>query len=120
MASAKNKVIAGDYEKKQVALETTLSGKKAFIQAGFVKKVYLDQNTVESYEVVDETSHKSAASAVGRAAVGSFLLGPVGLAAALSAKKKGIHTIAIQFKDGHRSLLEVDDKIYKAIMTKVF
>lgn len=120
MASAKNKVIAGDYEKKQVYLETTLSGKKAVIKAGFIKKVYLDKSTVESYEVIDESSRKSAASAVGRAAVGGFFLGPVGLAAALSAKSKGIHTIAIQFKDGHRSLLEVDDKIYKAIVTKVF
>ena len=118
--AAKNKVIAGDYEKKQIALELTLSGQKAYIQAGLIKKVYLDRNTVESYEVVDESSRKSAASAVGRAAVGSFFLGPVGLAAALSAKSNGIHIIAIQFKDGRRSLLEVDDKIYKAIITKVF
>ena len=120
MASTKNTVIAGDYEKRVISLETTLSGKKAFIQAGFLKKIYLDKNTVSSYEVIDETSQKSAASAVGRAAVGAIFLGPVGLAAALSAKSKGIHTIAIQFKDGRKSLLEVDDKIYKAIMTKVF
>ncbi len=118
--AAKNTVIAGDYEKKQIALESTFSGKKAYIQAGLLKKVYLDRNTVESYEVVDENSRKSAASAVGRAAVGGFLLGPIGLAAALSAKSKGTHVIAVQFKDGHRSLLQVDDKIYKAIMTKVF
>ena len=118
--AAKNKVIAGDYEKKKVSLESTLSGKRAIIEAGVFKKVALDKNTVESYEVVDESSRKSAASAVGRAAVGGFFLGPVGLAAALSAKSKGIHTIAIQFKDGTRSLLEVDDKIYRAIITKVF
>ena len=118
--AAKNKVIAGDYEKKKVSLESTLSGKRAIIEAGIFKKVALDKSTVESYEVVDESSRKSAASAVGRAAVGGFFLGPVGLAAALSAKSKGIHTIAIQFKDGTRSLLEVDDKIYKAIITKVF
>lgn len=118
--AAKNKVIAGDYEKKKVSLESTLSGKRAIIEAGIFKKVALDKSTVESYEVVDESSRKSAASAVSRAAVGGFFLGPVGLAAALSAKSKGIHTIAIQFKDGTRSLLEVDDKIYKAIMTKVF
>lgn len=120
MASTKNTVIAGDYEKKVVTLESTLTGKKAVIVAGFMKKIVLDKNTVESYEVVDESSRKSAASAVGRAAIGGFILGPVGLAAALSAKSKGIHTVAIQFKDGKRSLLEVDDKIYKAIMTKVF
>lgn len=119
MASAKNKVIAGDYENRQVAL----SFGKATIKLGMLdmyKTITIDSSTVESYEVVDESSRKSAASAVGRAAVGGFLLGPVGLAAALSAKSKGIHTVAIQFKDGHRSLLEVDDKIYKAIVAKVF
>ena len=116
MAKAKNKVIAGDYIKKDIFI----SGGTAVISAGFLKTVELNERSVESYEVVDETSKKSAASAIGRAAVGSFFLGPVGLAAALSAKSKGIHTIAIQFKDGRRSLLEVDDKIYKAIITKVF
>ena len=119
MASAKNKVIAGDYEKSPV----TISLGTPIIKTGFLngyKHITINRTTVETYEVVDESSRKSAASAVGRAAVGGFLLGPVGLAAALSAKSKGIHTVAIQFKDGHRSLLEVDDKIYKAIMTKVF
>ena len=116
MASAKNKVIAGDYENKHVAL----SGGKAIIMLGMFKNITLDKSTVEAYEVVDETSRKSASSAVGRAAVGGLLFGPIGLAAGLSAKSKGTHTVAIQFKDGCGSLLEVDDKIYKAIVTKVF
>ena len=34
MASTKNRVIAGDYEKKKVALKSTLSGKKAVIKGG--------------------------------------------------------------------------------------
>lgn len=116
MASAKNKVTAGDYENKQVAL----SGGKAVIILGMFKNLVLDKSTIDAYEVVDETSRKSASSAVGRAAIGGLLLGPIGLAAGLSAKSKGTHTIAIQFKDGQRSLLEVDDKIYKAIVTKTF
>ena len=116
MASAKNRVIAGDYNNKQVIL----SGGKAFISVSMFNPLAIDKTTVEAYEVVDETSRKSAASAVSRAAVGGFLLGPVGLAAALSAKSKGVHTVAIQFKDGNKSLIEVDDKIYKAIVTKVF
>ena len=119
MASAKNKVIAGDYEKCSVALSIGTP----IIKTGFLngyKHIIINKSTVEAYEVVDESSRKSAASAIGRAAVGGFILGPVGLAAALSAKSKGIHTVAIQFKDGKKSLVEVDDKVYKAIMTKVF
>ena len=41
-------------------------------------------------------------------------------AGAASAKNKGVYTIAIQFKDGKRSLVEVDDKIYKAIVQNCF
>lgn len=116
MAAARNKVIAGDYKNKLVSLTFG----DAIILAGVLKKVRINKDTVESYEVMDQTSRKSVSSAVGRAAVGGFLLGPVGLAAAVTAKSKGTHTIALQFRDGRRSLLEVDDHIYKAIITKVF
>lgn len=113
---AKNKVIAGDYNGKMVSQSLG----DAFIIQGFGKNLYLDKYSVEEYEVVDETSRKSAGSAIARAGVGAFFLGPIGLAAGLSAKSKGVHTLAIQFKDGKKSLIEVDDKIYKAIVTKMF
>lgn len=116
MASAKNKVIAGDYENKFVGWV----GNKAVIIVDRSNKIILDKSTVDTYDVVDETKRKSGASAVGRAAVGSLLIGPVGLLAGLGAKSKGTYTIAIQFKDGCKSLLEVDDKIHKAIVTQMF
>ena len=72
------------------------------------------------YEIVNEESRKSASSAVGRGLVGGLLLGSVGLLAGLSAKNKGIHTLAIQFKDGKKSLVEMDDKIYKELLKKLF
>ena len=81
MASAKNRVIAGDYAGKQV-LSTF---------------------------------------GVARGLVGGALLGPVGLlAGGLSAKNKGIYQVAVQFKDGSRSLIEIDDKIYKALISSCF
>ncbi|AWO73868.1 hypothetical protein C1N76_04305 [Geobacillus thermoleovorans] len=55
-----------------------------------------------------------------RGLVGSFLLGPVGLLAGLSAKTKGVHVVAIKFKDGKKSLLEVNEKIYAALMKNLF
>lgn len=81
---AKNKVIAGDYQGKVVM--STLG--TVTITLGFLKTLVLDKNTVEEYEVMDETHSKSATSAVGRGLVGGFLLGPVGLLAGLSAKSK--------------------------------
>ena len=82
--------------------------------------VVLNKTTVDSYEVIGEESSTSASSAVARGAVGAALLGPVGIAAALSAKKKGMYTVAIQFKDGKKSLIEVDDAIYKALVKILF
>jgi hypothetical protein len=39
----------------------------------------------------------------------------MGRLAGLSAKSKGTHTIALVFKDGKKSLIEVDDKIHSAL-----
>lgn len=77
--------------------------------------------TIESYGLITNEHRKSAKSGIARGLVGGALLGPVGmLAGGMSAKSKGIYQIAIQFKDGKRSLLEVDDKIYKAIIQACF
>lgn len=113
---AKNKVIAGDYIGSTV---TTVFG-RAYIQIGWSEQKYIDKAGVDNYELITEESRKSAKSAVGRALVGGVLLGGIGLFAGLSAKNKGTYTIAIQFKNGKQSLIEVDDKIYKAIVTGCF
>lgn len=111
-----NVVLAGEYEGKQVGR----SGNNVYIIIGFIKTVDLKKDIVESYEIIDETSRKSAVSAVGRGAVGGFLLGPVGLLAGLSAKSKGTHTIQLNFKDGKKSLICVDDKIKAALIKALF
>ncbi|HYF82096.1 MAG TPA: hypothetical protein VEB00_03585 [Clostridia bacterium] len=112
---AKNKVIAGDYLYGSVG---TFFG-SINISSGF-KDYPINKDTVDEYEVVDEVKRKSAASAVGRGLVGGLVLGPVGLLAGLSAKSKGIHVVALQFKDGKKSLIEIDDKIYKELIKKLF
>jgi hypothetical protein len=114
---AKNKVIAGDYEGRPVK---SILG-TIHIATLDLKPRIIDKTTVESYELVTDEHRKSAASGATRGLVGSLLLGAPGLiAGALSAKSKGIYTIAIQFKDGKRSMIEVDDKIYKSIIKKCF
>lgn len=114
---AKNKVISGDYLNKSII---QVSGKQASIVVGLMKQIQLNRSTVAEYEVVNEESRKSAASAVGRGLAGSLLLGPVGVLAGLSAKSKGVHIIALRFLDGKKSLIEVDDKIYKTLLTVLF
>ena len=113
MAKAKNRVIAGDY--LNCAVGSTFG--QVYFVIGFAKNYYLNKENVESYELITDEHRKSASSGVARGLVGGALLGPVGLlAGGLSAKSKGIYQIAILFKDEKRSLIEVDDKIYKTLI----
>lgn len=114
--SAKNIVIAGDYEKSRLML----TRKGAVLTVGFLKTIPVNKSVVEGYEVMGQEQQTSVVSAIGRGLAGHFFLGPIGAVAALSAKKKGAHVVAIQFKDGKRSLLELDDKHYKQLMTDLF
>ena len=84
------------------------------------RKIPINKSTVDSYELIGEETQTSATSAVARGAIGAALLGPVGIAAALSAKQKGLHTVALQFKDGKRSLIQVDSNIYKSLVENLF
>ena len=114
---AKNMVVAGDYLGKVVV--STLGTVQ--ISTGLFKSITLNNTTVEGYELVTDEHRKSAASGVTRGLIGGALLGPVGmLAGGLSAKNKGTYTVAIRFKDGKNSLLEVDDKVYKSLVKSCF
>ena len=116
---AKNEVIAGDYKGCSVKIK---DGVAVIGESGFLGRTFrtINKNSVVEYEVITEESRKSAKSAGGRALVGSILLGGVGLLAGLSAKSKGTYTIAIQFRQNDKALIEVDDKIYKAIIKECF
>ena len=89
--SAKNRVINGDYAGSQVVGGGAAN---AAIALGFIKQLRLNSTTVESYEVLG------------------------GLAGAISSKNG--YQVSVQFKDGKKSLLEVDETIYKAIVQGCF
>lgn len=111
---AKNQVISGDYS----GLSVSLTMNNAELGIGFlgINSVYINKSTVQDCQLMDASSRKSATSAVGRAAVGATLLGPVGLAAGLSAKNKGTYLVSVVFKTGEKSLIEIDDKLYKELL----
>jgi hypothetical protein len=118
--AARNKVIAGDYENFKVG---GYNRNGAFVITPFSQgwdSIYMNKRTVEMYEVLSEEKIKSGTSAVLRGGMGALLLGPVGLLAGLSAKNKGIHVIAIFWKDGKQSLIEVDDDLYKVFLQGMF
>ena len=116
MASAKNAVIAGDYNGGSIS---SFLGSVSISYKGISTEI--NKNTVESYELVNDEHKKSLMSGVARGVIGGALLGPVGMVAGgITAKSKGIYQIAILFKDGKKSLIEVNDKLYKLIIKNCF
>lgn len=108
---AQNKVIAGDY------IGAAVSETLGTVTVG---NITFSKHTVSSYEVITEEHRKSAVSGVVRGLVGKAVLGPVGLLAGLSAKNVGTYTVAVNWKSGKKSLIEVNDKIYKLILKEMF
>lgn len=111
-----NIVTAGDY-KGDIQF---LASKESFCiypPSLFSKKTYINKETVDHYEVIGEESSTSFGSGVVRGAVGAAAFGVVGaVAGAASAKKKGVHTVSIVFKDGTKCLCELDDKNFKHLI----
>ena len=87
---AKNRVINGNYAGSLVVGGGSFN---AVISLGFLKQLRLNSTTVESYEVLGGTA---------------------------GAMFKNGYQVKILFKDGKKSLLEVDDKLYKAIVQACF
>ena len=112
MAKAQNRIIAGKYEGHRISYNLG-KPKTAF-------ETFFDKEHIEEYELVTAEKIKSGSSAIIRGAIGGAVLGPVGLLAAVTAKNNGINTVAIEWKDGSKSVIEVDDKIYKAIVKEMF
>ena len=108
---SKNKVIAGFHSGDSVML----SGGLVLIGTDAAAKW-----TVEDYELVSGEKSVSLTSGLVRGVAGRLLLGPWGTLAALTAKKTGVYTVALKWKNGKRSLLELDDKTYKAIVKSLF
>ena len=91
------RVIAGDY--KDCFVERPAFGKLS-IHAGAFKKVLINKSTVESYEIKNEGTQ------IARNRGRMF-----------TADK---YMVVINFKDGKRSLLEVNDKLLKEITKELF
>jgi hypothetical protein len=96
---AQNKVIAGEYEGGIVQKELFEDRFTINING---KKIELDKTTIDYYDILDETSRKSAKSAMGRGLAGAIVLGSVGILAGLSAKSTSTHTLALKFRDGKK------------------
>ena len=111
---AKNWVLEGDYKHKAVIMQ----GGKAVLNVGLMKKSEAGQfhdrpDRSRGRRIPEKHGFRRGARCRWR-----LLLGPLGVVAAATAKTKGVHVVAVQFKDGKRSLLELDDTRFKGNQTR--
>lgn len=78
----------------------------------------LSKYSISSYTVIDETNKDQ--YSVWKGALGVALLGGFGAVAGIGGKKKKEYLIAIEWKDGEKSLICLDDEAYKTFVRSMF
>ena len=73
---------------------------------------------IASYTLIDESNQDQ--YSFWKGALGVVLLGGFGAIAGLKGKKKTEYLIAIEWKDGEKSLILLDDKLYKIFVRTMF
>lgn len=119
MSKARNKVIEG-YGKGSDIRSDFLSTHIYFTPLLATQAIKLNKTTVARYDIITEDKVKSASSAILRGMGGALIFGGVGLLAGLSAKNKGTYLIAVEYKNGQKSLIEINDKFYKIFIQSNF
>lgn len=110
-----NMVIAGDYKGRWIS---NILG-SIEISLGLTKGIPLDKFEVESYQLITEDNSKSAAGTLVKASIGEAFFGDAGMLAGALASKTD-YILEINFKDGKRSLVVMDAKIYRIFLAKMF
>ena len=118
MAKAKNQVISGAYLGYKI---NSFLGELALSNWSSTQSISINKNNVSSIESVDSSKQRDTGSTIARGIVGGILLGPAGMVGgALLGKSNEVHLLSINFKDGKKSLIEVDSKIYKEILKRLY
>lgn len=114
---AKNRVVNGEHTGCEV---TNVNNQMLVISKG-TRNIPLSKRMVANIVEINTESNKSVSNTIGRSIVGGALLGGVGaIAGAVTSKNNVSHTIMIQFKDGKKSLIEIDDKLYGILNMSLF
>lgn len=106
----KNYVVEGKYKNRKI-----LGGSSLDID---VELQPLNKYYISSYTVIDG-SNKDQYS-FWKGALGVALFGGLGAIAGVNGKKKKEYLIAVEWKDGEKSLISLDDEYYKVFVKSNF
>ena len=115
MAKAKNQVVEGKFKGQYLIKDAQNIAQVCY---GWLKTYPIIKENVEKIELLTAEQSKDIGSSVARGLVGGVLLGPVVLVAgALLGKDSNINRFEITYKNGEKSLVEVDKKIGDCILS---
>lgn len=106
----KNYVVEGKYKNRKI-----LGGSSLDID---VELQPLSKRYISSYTVIDESNKDQYSFWEG--ALGVALFGGLGAIAGVNGKKKKEYLIAVEWKDGEKSLISLDDEYYKVFVKSNF
>lgn len=122
-----NKVIAGLYENKPIKIFNDgdigiiISEERVSFGRWDTSFADISKNHISKYEIISKETNKSSSSTYKKSILGSLFFGNAGaVAGAMSADNESVYTIALYWKSGNKSLIEVDEKTYKSIRIKLF
>lgn len=110
-----NYILEGKYKNKKISCTSILKITNAEINGSDYP---LSKFTVASYTVIDE-SNKDQYS-FWKGALGVALFGGIGAVAGIGGKNKKEYLIAIEWKDGDKSLILINDEYYKVFVKSMF
>jgi hypothetical protein len=106
----KNYVVEGKYKNRKIDGGSILN---IDVELQPLSKTY-----ISSYTVIDE-SNKDQYS-FWKGALGVALFGGLGVIAGVKGKKKKEYLIAVEWKDGEKSLISLDEEYYKVFVKSNF
>ena len=78
----------------------------------------MNKLSISTYTVIDETNKDQ--YSVWKGALGVALLGGFGAVAGVGGKKSKEYLVAVEWKDGEKSLLSLDEDAYKVLVKSMF
>lgn len=109
MAEKINTVLEGQFKNKPIR---GYNGCYVVTGRGFNKR------TVKNYTIIDENNKNQ--YSIWKGILGVTLLGSIGAVAGIGGKKKKEYIIAIEWTQGEKSLIYIDDETYKEFLKGMF
>ncbi len=113
MSNQINTILEGKYKDKKIYI----SSNKTNLETSGIGWNFT-HNNISSYTVIDETNKDQ--YSFWKGALGVALFGSVGAVAGIGGKNKKEYLIAVEWKDGDKSLILINDEYYKVFVKSMF